>query len=420
MFMCKTACFVGQRAVSQRRDNRRFALSEILTPLAMMGMVVSSPAMASCTAANQYDFSFANQTATTLNYANSYTYTANSSALGAQNFTIAFTTNGLASSQVNSTQMPAISNLITDGVAASNLVIGAVFNARTPDIAAGTNVIVTTFTFPVPIRDFSVQINDVDFTSNQFRDWIQVTGVNGASSYDPAATTPWGMTNTVPGPHTDVSSSLVLGSATTPVSVTTSQAAGTNSSGNNSTTGTLSASFAQPVTSVQVRWGNYPLQSGETATGQQAIGIQQISYCPMPSLTVTKTASQVVTAATDPNRFAIPGADTEYTITVANTNSSPVDANSLIVADAIPAATTFYNGDIDGATVGTQNFVFLPGTSGLTLPSGSIGFSNNGGVSFGYTPGPGYDPALSAIRFLPQGTMAPNSSFAITFRVGIK
>jgi uncharacterized repeat protein (TIGR01451 family) len=281
-------------------------------------------------------------------------------------------------------------------------------------------VIVTTFTFPVPIRDFAIQINDIDFTNNQFRDWIQVTGLNGATSYDPATTTPWGMSNSVPGPHTDVNSSMVMGAATTPVSVTTSQSAGSGSSANNSTTGTLNASFAQPVTSVQVRWGNYPLQSGETTTGQQAIGIQQISYCPMPGLTIIKTANQVVTAATEPDRFAIPGADTDYTITVTNTNSSPVDANSLIVADAIPASTTFYNGDIDGVTAGTQNIVFSPGTSGLTLPSGNIGYSNNGGTSFGYTPGSGYDPALSAVRFIPQGTMAPNSSFAITFRVGIK
>lgn len=387
---------------------------------ALLVLANAGSARAGCSTANQYNFSFATQAAANLNYANTYNYTATSTALGNQNFVVNFSMNGATSTTVASRPMPQISNYVTDGVAAQNLVLGVVFAARTPNITGTTNRIVTTFTFPTPIRDFSILLNDIDFASNQFRDWIQVTGLNGASSYVPTITTPWGTNNTVPGPHTNASSSQVVGAATTPVNVTVSQTAGTGISNNNSTTGTLTASFAEPVTSVEVRWGNYPLQSGETATGQQAIGIQQISYCPMPALTVLKQSTPVVTALSDPMRFRAPGNDIFYSITVANSNASPIEGSAIAITDVLPPATTFFNGDIDGAGPLTSNFEFVPGTSGLTLAAGNIAYSNNGGAAYTYTPASGYDIAANALRFNPQGTMAANSSFTVRFRTRIK
>ena len=59
-------------------------------------------------------------------------------------------------------------------------------------------------------------------------------------------------------------------------------------------------------------------------------------------------------------------------------------------------------------------------TSGLTFAAANLTYSNNGGTSYVYTPAAGYDTAVNAVRFAPQGTMAANSSFSIQFRVKIK
>ncbi len=386
----------------------------------MLSPALSGAAQAACSAANQYNFDFASQAPATLNYANTYTYTATSTALGNQNFTVDWIVNGTSSTVVAGQQMPAIGNLITDGVAANNLVVGVIFTARTTDVSVNTRVVVTRFNFSTPIRDFTAQINDIDFNANQFRDWLQVNGINGASNYDPALTTPFGTNNTVPGPHSNASSSQLVGATAAPLSLSVRQSGGTSASGNNSTTGTISAVFAQPVTQVEIRYGNYPLSVGETVTGQQAIGIQSISYCPMPVLNVTKVSSPFSTTGTDPNRFNIPGADVIYTLTVSNSNSSPVDVGTMVLNDPLPPAMTFYNGDIDDTGPLTTNFEFVPGTSGLSFTGANLGYSNNGGSTYAYSPAAGYDAVVNAIRLSPQGTMAANSSFSIKFRTRIK
>ncbi len=395
-------------------------MSKGFTCRAVIGsaLLVFAPAAAQavCPAANQYVFSFATQTAATLNYTSSYSFAGTSAALGTQNFTVDWITNGLSSSIVAGAQMPAISGLVTDGIAANNLVIGAIFTGRTADVAVNTRVVVTRLTFATPIRDLTVQVNDVDFTNNQFRDWLHVNGIDGASSYSPALVTPHG-TNNSGGPLTNAASSLTLGPTTVPGTITVRQGLGTGASGNNSTTGTVTASFAQPVTQVEVRYGNFP-DGG--ATGQQAIGIQAISWCPMPGITMGKTQAPFSAIMTDPNRFDIPGSDSVYSLTVTNSDSSPVDAASLVLTDILPNAMTFFNGDIDGAGPLTGNFEFVPGTSGLTLGAGNITYSNTGGTTYAYTPAAGYDAAMQAIRINPQGTMAANSSFTVRFRTQIK
>jgi uncharacterized repeat protein (TIGR01451 family) len=263
-------------------------------------------------------------------------------------------------------------------------------------------------------------VNDVDFTANQFRDWLMVTGTNGALSYVPSLTTPFGQSNATGGTRTNASSSQALGATTTPVTINSSQSVGTGASGNNANTGTITASFAQPVTRIEVRYGNYPLQAGETATGQQAIGIQAISFCPMPQLSFAKSSAPFVTAATDPARFNTPGSDVIYSLTLTNSNSSPIDLNQVVLTDPLPAQVTFLNGDIDSAGPLTTNFEFVPGASGLTFAAGNLSYSNNGGASYAYTPAAGYDPLVTAIRLNPQGVMAANSSFTLRFRARIK
>lgn len=392
---------------------RQIGPSLLVIACALLG----APAHAACPAANQYNFTFASQAAATLNYANSYTYTGTSTALGNQNFTVDWITNGLSSSIVAGVQTPAISGLVTDGVAAQNLVIGAIFTGRTANVAVNTRVVVTRLTFATPVRDLTVQVNDVDFNANQFRDWLHVNGINGAASYDPSLVTPHGNNNGA-GPRINAASSMTLGPTTTPYTITVRQGLGTSESGNNANTGTVTASFVQPVTQVEIRYGNY---NDGGATGQQAIGIQSISWCPMPTVTMAKTTapySDPQNGTTNPK--LIPGGDLTYTLTVTNSNASPIDASTLVLTDPIPGDLIFYNGDIDDAGPLTTNYAFTPGTSGLTFAPANLTYSNNGGTSYAYTPAAGYDPAVNAIRFAPQGTMAANSSFSIRFRARIE
>lgn len=388
------------------------------TTITLLACAALAPTHAACPAANQYNFSFAAQTAATLSYASSYTYTGVSTALGNQNFTVDWTTDSVASSIVSSQQTPAISNLITDGVAARNLVVGGTFTGRTPNDFA-TRFIATRLTFAVPVRDLTFQLNDIDLsTSSQFRDWLRVTGFNGAANYNPALATPHG-TNNSGGPLTNASSSMTLGPTTTPYTITVREGLGVGSSGNNANTGTVTASFVQPVTQVEIRYGNY-VDGGPT--GQQGIGLQSITWCPMPAVTMAKSVapwSDPQNGTTSPK--LVPGGDAIYTLTVSNANASSLATAELpAITDVLASTLTYFNGDIDDTGPLTTNFEFLPGSSGVTLAPAGVGYSNNSGASYGYTPSAGYDAAVNALRFAPGGTMAANSSFQIKFRVRIK
>jgi uncharacterized repeat protein (TIGR01451 family) len=382
---------------------------------------VSSSAFAECPASNRYTLNFPDFAAQQLDYAISYTTVVSNPRGQSETMGLAFSTFNLASNQVAGQTMPQISTFINDGgTINNNLVVGGVFSGRTNDVSANSLVAVVRFTFATPIRDFMVQVNDVDFLFDQFRDWIQINGINGASNFDPAITTPHGNSNASGGQRSATNSTLLLGQSSTPLSLTVRQAGGLSANANNANGGTLTAEFAAPVTEVQVRYGNFPLSSGESITGQQAIGIQSISFCPMPQLTVTKSSTPQSTAAADPNRFNIPDADVVYAVTVSNSDTSPVDLNALVLTDVLPPAITFRNSDFDDGGPVITNFEFVPGSTGLSMAAADIAFSNNGGSSYGYAPAAGYDAAINAIRLNPKGQMAANSSFTVRFRARIK
>jgi uncharacterized repeat protein (TIGR01451 family) len=197
--------------------------------------------------------------------------------------------------------------------------------------------------------------------------------------------------------------------------LTAQQAVGTGTSNNtDSNFGDIAISFAQPVTSVTIRYGNYPFTTGENTTGQQAFGISAISFCPMPSIAMTKTSAPA--AATGTARFDAPGSDVIYTITVTNNGGSPVDASSVVLTDTLPTQASFFNGAFSPATT---PFLLTAGSSGVTLAASNVTYSNNG-TSYTYTPASGYDANVKNVKFAPQGTMAANSSFTVQYRVQIK
>lgn len=373
----------------------------------------ASAAQADCDTANRYVFSFANQSAAALSYGSSYSYTARNGNGATQTVTMTVTQNGLSSTVAGGVTLPAIGTLVTGASGAQTLTLGGIFSGRTTSLAGTTRIVTLTYTFAEAVRDVSFTLYDIDFAANQFRDWIQVTGSAGS----PAMSSPPGNGNGTSAARTATGSTVAFGTLSTPISLTVTQAGGTAASGNNSDEGNVDVSFAAPVTSVTLRYGNYPYTTGENTTGQQAIGISGVSYCPLPRITVSKTSTPYLTSGS--NRFAIPGADIIYTFSVANTGGSPVDASTVVLTDILPSNVTFYGGDVDDAGPATGPFEFTPGSSGLTLPTSGIAYSNDGGASYGYQAGTTYDPAVRALRLTPSGSFAANSSFTIRFRARV-
>jgi hypothetical protein len=154
-----------------------------------------------------------------------------------------------------------------------------------------------------------------------------------------------------------------------------------------------------------------------------------------PALVHTKT----VTVLSDPfngttNPRSIPGSVQRYSIRVANQGTGPVDADSIMVIDAIPVDTKLFVLDIGAPGSGPVQFVdgapsSALGYSFVALSSGadSLDFSNDGGVTWGYVPTPdadGCDAAVTHLRVRPTGAMAANSgsgepSFELQLRVRV-
>lgn len=132
---------------------------------------------------------------------------------------------------------------------------------------------------------------------------------------------------------------------------------------------------------------------------------------------VTKTSRIVSDPLGNAVPLAIPGAIVEYTVTVTNTGDAPVDASTLRLVD-LP--------DRDAAWRTAFQPVFTDGAvaSGLTFSAASnVAYSSApGGATFGYSPVGPQDPAVTAIRFTPGGTLrasngSANPSFSLRYRM---
>ena len=372
---------------------------------ALTALTCAAPVSAACDASNQFTFDWNSQPDAALNYANTYNYTV-TNALGAtRNIQTRFTTNGLATNAVAGFPMPVIAVVHTGALATTEktLTIGGRLNARTAAIGGATNVMTVTFTFSTPVRDVGFRVFDVDFTNNNWRDWVKVTGSDGTTTYDAGLSKP-------------AASTVKLGPNATAPAIAAAEALGTSANDLNQDIGTIVTTFAQPVTSVTLRYGNYPRQAGETATGEQWLSIHDISFCPMPSVTLSKSSTPYAT--TGPDRFNAPGSDVAYSLTVANSGGSPVDLASLVLSDTLPPNVTFYNGDFNAASPGMGPFLLVAGSSGVTLPAGSAAYSQNGST-WSATASAGYDPLVRYIRLTPAGSLAANSSVTIRFRARI-
>jgi fimbrial isopeptide formation D2 family protein len=129
------------------------------------------------------------------------------------------------------------------------------------------------------------------------------------------------------------------------------------------------------------------------------------------------------------NPKMIPGGMVNYTLTVANPNGYPIDADTIVITDATPTNLRLFVNSLSGPS-GPVLFTQGSPTSNLTYTYTSLGsttddveFSNDGGTTWTYTPtadANGVDSGVNRIRIRPKGTMAANSSFTLTLRYAIR
>jgi uncharacterized repeat protein (TIGR01451 family) len=139
-----------------------------------------------------------------------------------------------------------------------------------------------------------------------------------------------------------------------------------------------------------------------------------------PNLTIVKavtTLEDPINGTVDPK--AIPGATLRYLIVLTNSGTGPVDADTLIITDPLPANMALRVTDFDASTAGPVQFIDGSTASGLSYSfvalddlGDDVLFSDDGGVTFDYEPtadAGGVDVAVNAIRINPKGALAGNS-----------
>ncbi len=159
-------------------------------------------------------------------------------------------------------------------------------------------------------------------------------------------------------------------------------------------------------------------------------------WCP-PLLTLAKnnTVTRDLVNGTN-NPKAIPGALQTYALRLNNEGRIPLDNNTVIFTDPVPANTSIF---VQSSTLYPETpFVFTDGSggaaSGLTFvysgPSSTtddIEFSSNNAVDFLYTPTPdgnGFDSAVTDIRINPKGVFNGSNgvdipTFTLNFSVRV-
>ena len=145
-----------------------------------------------------------------------------------------------------------------------------------------------------------------------------------------------------------------------------------------------------------------------------------------PDIAGEKTLANYAGGISD---YSIPGGEVIYTLTMTNTGSGPVDADTLFLVDTLPAEITLYDGDMDDGGPATLPVLFTDTNSGLTFGAGDYGYSTATAAPTSFSqcnvspPTNGYLPAVRHICFAPkgrfdEGTISP-SSFSVSFRARI-
>ena len=171
--------------------------------------------------------------------------------------------------------------------------------------------------------------------------------------------------------------------------------------------------------------------TGGSGLGEDFWHIDDVCFAQaqVPVLQVSKVQqllSDPVNGSASP--YAIPGAYVEYTIAVTNQGPGPVDSDSLVITDPLPAGVGLF---VDTGAGDPISFTDGATASGLSFNYASdVTFSSQpgGGAPYDHVPSPdtdGFDPAITGYRIAPRGTMTAasagnNPSFSVTLRVRIE
>ena len=166
--------------------------------------------------------------------------------------------------------------------------------------------------------------------------------------------------------------------------------------------------------------GNISMASRKCPVFEPSVsyGAEETSTCPdMSIVRDIDTFSDPFNGTT--NAMSIPGAVMLNTVTLSNAGPGPVDADSVLITEAVPAHVDLRVADFDGGTSGPVEFVEGSPASGISFVFTSLSsttddveFSNDGGITYNYSPtanANGVDPAVTHIRIRPGGTFQGDS-----------
>lgn len=317
-----------------------------------------------CPISNQLNFSWATPTAWSPSGSLAHSY--NVTGLGNITFNVTPPTSGFT------TSTPEINTANTGGGASGTRALYFYMN-NGDETQSG----ITTLTLPTAVPGLQFKMFDVDYAANQFTDKVTVTG-----TYNGATVFPTLSNNTA----NYVSGNSVIGDG---------------ASGATDPFGNVVVTFTSPVDSVTVEYGNH-LPTTPTSSGNQAMSIHDFTFCqPTTSLSVTKISSIIsdpVSGATNPKR--IPGAIVQYCILISNSGGAQADA--VVATDNLAGP-----------------FTYTPGTmkSGSNCGSAATVEDDN---ATGADESDPYGASIAGSTITANAaTLAPASSFALTFRVTV-
>ena len=177
---------------------------------------------------------------------------------------------------------------------------------------------------------------------------------------------------------------------------------------------------ADPLSANQISWAiDEEVVAGDTSRGHttENVGYWVFDNNQTPNMSAGKDVAMFSGNASD---YAVPGSDVVYSITVDNTGSGPVDANTIVIIDAMPPELSYLVGSA----------TFIDNDSGLIFdPALDIAFSKAASAptnfaGCGDSPTGTYDPDITFICLAPKGTMSEGtitpSSFTIEFQAAVK
>jgi uncharacterized repeat protein (TIGR01451 family) len=189
-------------------------------------------------------------------------------------------------------------------------------------------VTTTVITLPTAVAGAQFTVFDVDFAAADFADKLTVTG-----SYNGGLPSNATLTN---GSANYISGNAAIGDGTS---------AGTSNDGN------VTVTFATPVDTITLTYGNHTTAPADP--DGQAISIHDFTFCrPFATLSVTKISSVLSDGISATNPKAIPGATVQYCITVQNNGTGT--ATNINLSDNIPSNLTYVLNTIrSGANCGS-------------------------------------------------------------------